>query len=68
MLKIGFEYGRSVTGQDLNVNLDQYEESNPTKADLYEEEAMVTTTAEVSTIHLHYITLLDLNYIIHSGI
>ena len=68
LLKIGFEYGRSVTGQDLNVDLDQYEESNPTTADLNEDETMVTTTAEASIIHLHYISLLDLNHIIHSGI
>ena len=48
LVKIGYDYGRSVTGEELTVDLDLYEdeEHNQTTPDL-QEEATVAVSAEV---------------------
>ena len=46
LVKIGFEYGRSVTGEELNVNLD-YEEHNETTPDSQDEETTIDMSNEV---------------------
>ena len=47
LVKIGYEYGRFVTGEELTVDFDQYEEPDQTAPNLQEERTMVAMSAEV---------------------
>ena len=44
LVKIGYEYGRSVTGDELAVDLDRYENHDQSSADPQEEASLVATS------------------------
>ena len=47
LVKIGFEYGRSITREELKIDLDNYEENDQTTPYLHDDRTMVTMSAEV---------------------